>query len=67
VKKFLIAITLLIVCTSLFQQCNKKNPQEPRRFNSNQSDGCLACHMNATLLKEVATPLPPNNTESGEG
>ncbi len=66
-KKLLLVIAILVVATCLFQQCTKKNPQEPRRFNSSQADGCLSCHMNAQLLKEVATPLPPANTESGEG
>jgi nitrate/TMAO reductase-like tetraheme cytochrome c subunit len=67
VKKLLFILTILVVSACLFQQCTKKTPQEARRFNTSQADGCLSCHMNADVLKKVATPLPPANTESGEG
>jgi nitrate/TMAO reductase-like tetraheme cytochrome c subunit len=67
VKKAPISWIVLLLLAGLFSyQCSEKSPQSPARFNLSQANGCVSCHTNTDLLKELATPLPPP-AESGEG
>lgn len=63
----IIITTLLVVLLALFSwQCTEKYPADANHAAA-ISDGCVACHTNADLLKEVATPLPEVDGEAGEG
>lgn len=58
---------LLIVLLGIFSwQCTEKYPADANQTAA-ISDGCVACHTNADLLKEVATPLADVGGEAGEG
>ncbi len=62
-----ISFSLLILVLVLFSwQCTEKYPASGGSVISS-ADGCVACHTNADLLKEVATPLPPPGGDAGEG
>lgn len=63
----IIISTLLLVLLALFSwQCTEKYPADDDHAAA-ISDGCVACHINESLLKEVADPLPHVEGESGEG
>lgn len=62
-----ILVSILLVALALFSwQCTEKYPADADHVAA-LSDGCVACHLDADLLKKVATPLPEVEGESGEG
>ncbi len=61
---FLAVFLFCIVLLSI--HCADKYPAQETDIIAS-AEGCVACHTNADLLKEVATPLPPVNGEAGEG
>ena len=50
-----------------FIQCTEKYPAAHQKLNLASADGCVNCHLDADLLKKVATPLPPKEANAGEG
>ena len=69
-KRTIIILSLLILSLSfllLQWGCTEKYKPSPGVFSASGQPGCTHCHLNADLLKEVATPLPPPSGESGEG
>ncbi|OQX88974.1 hypothetical protein B6D60_00520 [candidate division KSB1 bacterium 4484_87] len=65
-KIFLYGIVLLILFLLIGIGCTDKYQPTPSQFASKESS-CTYCHLNSSLLKEVATPLPPDEGDSGEG
>jgi cytochrome c553 len=65
-SKIIISILLLILLALLSWQCTEKYPADSDHAAA-ISDGCVACHTNESLLKEVAEPLPHVDGEAGEG
>ena len=61
--KFVVPILLLVLFS---WQCTEKYPADSKHVTA-VVDGCVECHTDAELLKEVATPLPPPDGEAGEG
>ncbi len=48
--------------------CTDKYEPAPSKFAALEESSCTHCHLNQDLLKEVATPLPPDTSgEAGEG
>ena len=69
-KRTIIILGLLILSLSfLFTQwgCTDKYKPTPNIFSASEESSCTHCHLNADLLKEVATPLPPPPAEESEG
>lgn len=58
-----LAAALLIIGT----QCTDKYPAKEHNSQWADNNGCVSCHTNADLLKQVAEPLPAVNGEAGEG
>ncbi|MCI0512577.1 hypothetical protein L0128_05140 [candidate division KSB1 bacterium] len=58
---FLVALVLL------FQSCTDKYPPMPGEVPTGSRSGCVDCHTNKDLLKQVATPISHENGETGEG
>ncbi len=58
--------TALLICLAAIQ-CTKKYPAEQKTVQMASSDGCIGCHTNSALLKEVADPLPDVEGDAGEG
>ncbi len=69
-KRTIIILSLLIMSLSfllLQWGCTDKYKPAPGVFSASEESSCTYCHLNANLLKDVATPLPPPSGESGEG
>ncbi|MBC8185325.1 hypothetical protein H8E88_29880 [candidate division KSB1 bacterium] len=69
-KRTIIILSLLIMSLFflLFQWgCTDKYKPAPGVFSASEETSCTHCHLNANLLKEVATPLPPPEEPAGEG
>lgn len=69
-KRTIIVFSLLIM--SLFVVimhwgCTDKYKPTEGVFSASEESSCTHCHLNASLLKEMATPLPPDTGDSGEG
>ncbi len=62
----IISILLLIMLVAFSWQCSKKYPADANH-RAAVSDGCVACHLDVDLLKQVAEPLPHVEGEAGEG
>lgn len=58
---------VLFASLLLITFCTEKHPQRGQQFDFAEGNGCIACHTNADLLKQVAKPLPPMPGEAGEG
>jgi len=68
VKLFTICSLLLLSLILIFSWgCTDKYKPTPNVFSSVEESSCTHCHLDATLLKQVATPIPPDEGESGEG
>ncbi|NOZ62997.1 MAG: hypothetical protein GXO74_15180 [Calditrichaeota bacterium] len=65
-KIFLYGIFLLFLFLLIGSGCTDKYQPTSSQFASKESS-CTYCHLNSSLLKEVATPLPPESGDSGEG
>ena len=65
-SKIIFTALLVILLALLSWQCTEKYPADNDHAAA-ISDGCVACHTNAELLKKVAAPLPPPSGEAGEG
>jgi len=68
-KRTIIILCLLIMSLSILMLhwgCTEKYKPIQGVFSASESS-CAYCHLNSNLLKEVATPLPPDEGESGEG
>lgn len=59
---FIFAVTVLILV-----QCTEKYPAATKELNLASGNSCVNCHLDAEKLKKVATPLPPSNSDAGEG
>ncbi len=67
-KIFTLSSLLLLSLVLIFVWgCTDKNKPAPNIFSSAEESSCTHCHLDANLLKQVATPLPPHEGESGEG
>lgn len=67
-KLFTFSSLLLLSLILIFVWgCTDKYKPAPNIFSSAEESSCTSCHLNANLLKEVATPLPSDNGDSGEG
>ena len=68
VKIFTVCALLFIFFSlTFFWGCTDKYKPAPSKFSSSEETSCTYCHLNAALLKEVATPLPPDPGGTGEG
>ncbi len=65
-KTFLYGVLLVSLFLLIGVNCTDKYQPTPSQFAPEQSS-CTYCHLDSKLLKEVATPLPPENEDSGEG
>ncbi|MBD3287744.1 hypothetical protein GF337_02975 [candidate division KSB1 bacterium] len=65
-KNAVVSLLFLFSMSLLFYTgCTDK--YEPTSPISGSGSSCVHCHLNAELLKEVATPIPPPTGEAGEG
>ena len=62
---FLLLIASIFILIS--SSCTDKYKPSSAAFTAIEESSCTQCHLNSTLLKEVATPLPPKDGEAGEG
>ncbi|MDW7680672.1 MAG: hypothetical protein SCK70_08905 [bacterium] len=59
--------SLFVLIVAFYWGCTDKYEEVPNRFAVEESS-CTGCHLNATLLQQLATPLPPDpHDEAGEG
>lgn len=60
-----------ILITMLFLVLTGCSEKYPNRTESSipviAGSNCAVCHLDKELLKEIATPLPPQPPDSGEG
>ena len=62
---FLVTFLFILIFSS---GCTNKYEPASNIFSSTEESSCTHCHLNSTILKEVATPLPPDTSEAtGEG
>jgi len=47
--------------------CTEKYKPSPGVFSASEQSSCIHCHLNADLLKDVATPIPEPEEPAGEG
>ena len=66
-KYVLVLLAFLSVTVLLLVQCTEKYPAATKELNLASGNGCVNCHLDAEKLKKVATPLPPLNSNPGEG
>jgi len=67
-KLFSLSFLMIVLFFLIFQWgCTDKYKPAPNIFSSSEESSCTHCHLNANLLKEIATPLPHDEGESGEG
>ena len=59
-------LVLCIFVVVFSWQCTEKYPANDTKIVAD-AGGCVGCHTDANLLKQVATPLPPVSGEAGEG
>lgn len=60
-------IALIVILLFLLASCTEKYPEPGDLVGQQDGSGCINCHTNADLLKEVAIPLPPPTGSTGEG
>ena len=62
---FVISSLVLLV----YSGCTEKYPNRTEGGDGPvlAEGGCVECHTDKDMLKELATPLPPPSGESGEG
>jgi len=65
-KKFTIFIFAVLMFSFLYN-CKEKYAEPSETFASLSQSGCISCHMDRDLLKEVADPLPDTGEGGGEG
>jgi len=65
-KAALYAVALFAVASILAAGCTEKYRIETHEFSA-EGSSCSYCHLNSTLLQQVATPLPDGSGGSGEG
>lgn len=57
---------LSVIMLALIWGCADKYPPAPTQFAATVSS-CTNCHLNKTLLEQVADPLPEPGEPAGEG
>ena len=67
IRYFIVSTIVLLLLVLVLVQCTDKYPEAHKELNLANKDGCVNCHLNANLLKKVATPLPPKEGNAGEG
>jgi nitrate/TMAO reductase-like tetraheme cytochrome c subunit len=66
-KIFSISILFLsVIILALIWGCTDKYQPAPTQFAATESS-CTSCHLNKTLLEEVADPIPEPSEPAGEG
>ena len=55
---------ILFVLTIFYFGCTDKYEPTANVFSSLEKTSCTHCHLDANLLEEIATPLPPDTSES---
>jgi hypothetical protein len=58
---------LSIIVLFFISACTDKYEAPSENIAKASSSGCVACHTDEDLLKEVADPLPPPSGGGGEG
>jgi len=67
-KTKLFILFILISVMTFYFGCTDKYEPAPELFSTIEESSCTNCHLNYSLLEQVATPLPPDTSESsGEG
>jgi len=67
IRYLILGIIVLLFMALVLVQCTDKYPEAHKELDLANKDGCVNCHLNADLLKKVATPLPPKEEDAGEG
>ena len=57
---------LSVMILALIWGCTDKYQPAPNMFSAEESS-CTSCHLDKTLLTEVADPLPEPSEPAGEG
>jgi hypothetical protein len=66
-KIFTISMLFLsVIILALIWGCTDKYHPAPTQFAATESS-CTNCHLNKTLLEQVADPLPESGEPAGEG
>ena len=62
-----ISFALLLIVLFFISSCTDKYEAPSENIAQNDGSGCVACHTDKDLLKEVADPLPEPPGGGGEG
>jgi len=62
-----ISFALLLIVLFFISSCTDKYETPNENIAQNDGSGCVACHTDKDLLKEVADPLPEPPGGGGEG
>lgn len=66
-RTYLLFLLCLVFLVTIFLNCTEKYPPSPAGKEAIAAEsGCVTCHLDAELLKKVATPIE-HEPESGEG
>jgi hypothetical protein len=66
-RKFSFAIVLVVFMLFFMSSCTDKYEAPSENIAQASESGCVGCHSDEQLLKEVADPLPPPPDDGGEG
>ena len=61
------ALLILLGYLMLLVGCADKYKPSSNPFSASKESSCTHCHLNSSLLQEVATPQPPDTGHTGEG
>ena len=62
-----VTLAILFIFILILLGCMEKYPPQSPSMAVVATSGCIDCHTNQDLLKQIATHLPPDTGSSGEG
>jgi len=65
-KRIIVFFAAIIIILSVYN-CKEKYEESTETFASLSQSGCVSCHTDRDLLKEVADPIEDGGEEGGEG
>ena len=62
-----VSLLLVVLMIAVSWQCTEKYPMDKDHVGITTTDGCVSCHTDANLLKQVAAPVEHPSENAGEG